>query len=55
MDDGNNIRCYSKKSFHSQFIINSDDIEPWLSYLGETAPPEENDEVNVQMFTDADE
>jgi hypothetical protein len=54
MDDGNNIRCYSKKSFHSQFIANSSDIEPWLSYLGETAPPEE-DEVNVPMFNEVNE
>jgi hypothetical protein len=52
---GENIRCYSKRIFHNQFIINSPDIEPWLSYLGEESKQINPDETNVPMFTDADD
>lgn len=37
---GENIRCYSRRVFTDQFIIQSDQIKPWVDYMvhGDQAP-----------------
>lgn len=51
MGDSDNIRCYSKRIFNNQFVRNTVDIKPWLSYFqtehGEGFAVDEIDESNV--------
>lgn len=30
---GDNVRCYSKKVFHEQFIENTPDIQKWIDWM----------------------
>lgn len=30
---GENIRCYSSNSFHSQFVENTPEIDEWVEYM----------------------
>jgi hypothetical protein len=67
MSDGSNLRCFSKRIFHNQFIANSPDIEPWLEYMGDNSntemeeekPTNENemaeDRVNIPLFSGENE
>jgi hypothetical protein len=38
---GENVRCYSRKIFKEQFIIQTDEIKPWVDFMannGERSP-----------------
>lgn len=30
---GDNIRCYSRKIFREQFVMQTPDIKPWVDYM----------------------
>jgi hypothetical protein len=30
---GDNVRCYSKRIFEEQFVVNSPQISPWVDYI----------------------
>lgn len=34
---GENVRCYSRKIFHEQFMVQDDSIRQWLDYLTQGA------------------
>lgn len=37
---GENVRCYSKKIFKEQFVIQDDQIKQWIEYInGKDNPP----------------
>lgn len=36
---GKNVRCYSRKIFKDQFIVQTDEIKPWVEFMAHNTPP----------------
>jgi hypothetical protein len=36
---GENVRCYSRKIFRDQFIIQTAEIKPWVEFMANDKPP----------------
>jgi hypothetical protein len=36
---GKNVRCYSRKIFKDQFIIQTAEIKPWVDFMTGNGPP----------------
>jgi hypothetical protein len=36
---GKNVRCYSRKIFKDQFIVQTDEIKPWVDFMAGNGPP----------------
>jgi hypothetical protein len=53
---GDNIRCYSKRVFEEQFIVNTDEINQWVNFMNESHTYQDEDvEEEVEQEQEPEE